>query len=77
MMTPGVNRALAGTQTDLRLTLMKALTEKVEKMVNGFYEVMDTDQTAVEGASRMQDDEAAGDFELNREANHTLIELCW
>lgn len=55
---------------------MRTLTDKMERMVSSFLEAMDTEQT-VDSISPIPDEERARDFELDTDAHHTLIELCW
>lgn len=73
-MAKAVNKVLA--QAELRFMVMRTLTDKMERMVSSFLEAMDTEQT-VDSISPIPDEERARDFELDTDAHHTLIELCW
>jgi hypothetical protein len=63
-------------QAQLRFMVMQTLTDKMERMVSSFLEAMDTEQT-IDSMAPVQDEERARDFDLNTDAHHTLIELCW
>jgi hypothetical protein len=56
---------------------METLMQKVERMAATILEAMDIEQGSSEIVSLAQDDERARDFELHRDAHHTLIEPCW
>ncbi|HLA09774.1 MAG TPA: hypothetical protein VJ023_04095 [Pyrinomonadaceae bacterium] len=73
-MAKAVNKVLA--QAKLRFMVMQTLTDKMERMVSSFLEAMDTEQT-IDSMAPIQDEERARDFELDTDAHHTLIELCW
>jgi hypothetical protein len=57
--------------------LMETLIQKVERMAATILEAMDIEQGSSEIVAPAQDDERARDFELHRDAHHTLIEPCW
>jgi hypothetical protein len=56
---------------------METLIQKVERMAATILEAMDIEQGSAEIVSLGQDDERARDFELQRDAHHSLIEPCW
>jgi hypothetical protein len=55
---------------------MNNFLEKVEGMMATILEIMDVEPGS-DVAAPVMDDEFARDPELNRDAHHKLIELCW
>lgn len=55
---------------------MNSFLEKVEGMMATILEIMDIEPGS-DVPSPMVDDELARDTELNSDAHHKLIELCW
>lgn len=55
---------------------MNSFLEKVESMMTTILEMVDVEPNS-DAAASIVDDDVVRDSELNSDAHHKLIELCW